>query len=244
MRISVLLLALWGVAWSQDSSDIARGKKLFRSNCAGCHGIDGGGGSGPSLTRAKFKRAPDAAALVQLIIEGIPTAGMPSSWHLLPDGPKQLAAYITSLRLVNEPPVTGDVQHGKAVYRSAGCSGCHTVRGEGSGLGPELTDIGLRRTAAFLGRALVKPSESVPETFLLVRVRPLDGPEVRGIRLNEDTFTIQLKDTAGKFYSYRKADLATIDKQFGQTLMPIYDRLTVVDRQDLVAYLASLRGEE
>jgi cytochrome c oxidase cbb3-type subunit 3 len=244
MRIAVLLLALWGVAWSQNPSDLDRGKKLFRGNCAGCHGIDGSGGSGPSLTRSKFKRAPDDAALIELIIAGIPTAGMPSSWHLLPDGPKQLAAYIKSLRQVDEPAVPGDVQHGRAVYRSAGCGGCHIIRGEGSGLAPELTDIGLRRTAAFLKTAVTKPSESIPESFLLVRVQPRDGREVRGIRLNEDSFTIQLKDAAGAFHSFRKTDLVTLDKQFGQSLMPGYDRLPAADLQDLIAYLVSLRGEE
>lgn len=244
MQIGVLALALCGLAWSNDANGIERGKKLFRGNCAGCHGIDGSGGSGPSLTRSKFKHAADNAELIELIVAGIPKAGMPSSWHLLPDGPKQLAAYITSLRQVSEPPVPGDVQHGKAVYRGAGCAGCHYIRGEGSGLGPELTDIGLRRTAAFLRSAVTSPSESISENFLLVSVQPRDGPEVRGIRLNEDSFTLQLKDERGRFYSFRKADLATIDKQFGHSLMPAYERLAAADLQDLVAYLVSLRGEE
>jgi cytochrome c oxidase cbb3-type subunit III len=244
MRVVVLLWAVFGMAWAQDTSDLERGKRLFRGNCAGCHGIDGSGGSGPSLSRSKFKRAPDDAALVELIINGIPAAGMPSSWHLLPDGPKHLAAYVNSFRQVNEPPVPGNVPHGRAVYRTAGCGGCHIIHGDGRGLGPELTDIGARRTAEALRKAIVNPGESIPESFLLVRAQLRDGRQVRGIRLNEDSFTIQLKDSAGAFHSFRKAELVKLDKQPGQSLMPAYDRLSAADLQDLVAYLVSLRGEE
>ncbi len=103
----VLLL----VAQAQDplahvpAADIERGKRLYGMNCGGCHGMDGNGGSGPPLTRAKFKRAADNAALIELITSGIATAGMPPSWHLLPDGPRQIAAYVRSLGEVKPVPV-------------------------------------------------------------------------------------------------------------------------------------------
>ena len=93
-------------------------------------------------------------------------------------------------------------------------------------------------------RAITDPAADVGESFTTVRVEPRDGNQVRGIRLNEDSFTIHVKDTSGAFRSFRKADLAKIEKQFDQSLMPGYQRLPEVDLQDLVAYLVSLRGEE
>ena len=71
------------------------------------------------------------------------------------------------------------------------------------------------------------------------------GSEVRGIRVNEDSFTIQLRDAQGRLYSFRKTDVANIDKQAGRSLMPSYkDRLNATDTDDLVAYLYSLgRGK-
>lgn len=250
MRHLLFLLALAAVGRSQDplanvtSADIERGKKLFRSNCAGCHGIEGEGGSGPALTRGKFKRARDNAALVELIINGIGTAGMPPSWHLLPDGPTHIAAYIRTLGQVNEPAVVGDVGHGASVYRSTGCANCHVIRREGKGFGPDLTDIGARRTSESLRRSLTHPGESSSEEYLLVRVQTADGKTVRGIRLNEDSFTIQIKDPVGAFHSYRKSDLAKLEKLFDQSLMPAYSTMPAPDLQDLVAYLSSLRGDE
>ena len=54
-----------------------------------------------------------------------------------------------------------------------------------------------------------------------------DGREVRGARINEDTFTIQLRDSNGQFQSFRKAEVKQIEKDFGKSLMPSYkDRLT------------------
>jgi cytochrome c oxidase cbb3-type subunit 3 len=81
--------------------------------------------------------------------------------------------------------------------------------------------------------------------YLPVRIVTRQGREVRGIRVNEDAFTIQVRDAAGKFYSLRKSDLELLDKQAGKSIMPGFaSRLTAPELTDLVAYLVSLRGTE
>jgi hypothetical protein len=61
------------------------------------------------------------------------------------------------------------------------------------------------------------------------------------VRINEDSFTIQMRDANGKFYSFRKSEVTNIDKQFNRSMMPSYkDRLNAADTDDLVAYLFSL----
>ena len=77
------------------------------------------------------------------------------------------------------------------------------------------------------------------------RIVTRQGREIRGIRVNEDAFTIQVRDAAGRFYSLRKSDLEVLDKQAGKTIMPSFaSRLTAPELNDLVAYLVSLRGTE
>src|ERR1700736_1203761 len=197
MLVLLLLLAALGVTQAQEqlatttSDDLERGKRLFRNNCAVCHGFDGTGGTGPSLAHAKLQRAPDTATLIEVIVEGIPTAGMPPSWHLLPNGPKLVAAYVLSLGQVKETPINGNADRGRAIYLQAGCGTCHIVRGEGVALGPELTDIGARRPAALLRQTILNPASSIPQGFLLIRAFPKNGSEVAGVRINEDSFTIQ-----------------------------------------------------
>jgi cytochrome c oxidase cbb3-type subunit 3 len=80
--------------------------------------------------------------------------------------------------------------------------------------------------------------------YLPVSVVSKDGSEVRGIRVNEDSFTIQVRDANGKFYSFRKSQVTNVDKQFNRSMMPSYkDRLNAADTDDLVAYLFSLGGK-
>jgi putative heme-binding domain-containing protein len=118
------------------------------------------------------------------------------------------------------------------------------VRGTGGALGPELTDIGARRSAAYLREALIDPATSTPEGFLVVRVTTRDGKKLWGVRVNEDSFTIQLRDSSGRFHSFRKLDLTQLTKDFKAELMPSYRDFNPAEMDDLVAYLASLRGEQ
>ena len=62
--------------------------------------------------------------------------------------------------------------------------------------------------------------------------------------MNEDSFSIQIRDLSGRFYSFRKADLKELKKLRGKTPMPSYERgLTTEELDDLVAYLAAQRGQ-
>ena len=79
--------------------------------------------------------------------------------------------------------------------------------------------------------------------FLPVQVVTRDGRTVRGVRLNEDVFTLQLRDATGAFHSFRKSEVKSISKETGASLMPgISNRLSAAELDDLVAYLASLGG--
>ena len=79
--------------------------------------------------------------------------------------------------------------------------------------------------------------------FLPVSVVETNGREVRGVRINEDSFTIQVRDASGQLYSFRKSNLERVDKQANRSLMPSFkDRLNTAELEDLVAYLVSLGG--
>ena len=117
------------------------------------------------------------------------------------------------------------------------------VRGEGSGFGPELTDIGTKRSAAHLRESIITPEASVPDGFMLLELLTSTGSTIRGIRVNEDSFSVQIKDSKGEFHSYRKAELREIRKLKGKSPMPPYaSGITPEELTDLISYLASLRG--
>ncbi len=238
----LLLLFAPGPAVSAD--DLALGKRLFESQCALCHGIDGKGGRGPSLARPRLDRAPDDEALRKVISRGVPDSEMPGAWQLSPREVGSVASYVRSLSALSPESLPGDAARGRTVYRDRGCAACHIIRGEGTSFGPELTEIGARRSAAFLRESLVKPAAAAPDGFVFVEAVAASGETVRGIRLNEDSFTIQLRGAAGEFRSFRKLDLKDLRKLTQESPMPAYDTLAASELDDLTAYLASLRGNK
>lgn len=243
-------------ASAQSKTDVEQGKLLFNGMCVECHGAGGTGGDAPSLNRARLSHAPDEAALANVISNGIPNTAMPRIRRFTENETRQLVAYVRSLGKVAEAKVAGDAKKGGDIYKNLGCATCHILSGQGGNLGPDLTEIGLMRGASYLRQAVVDPGATLPKgalavlsrgyaEYLPVRFVTKQGTEVRGIRVNEDAFTIQVRDQAGKFYSLRKSDLELLDKQTAKSLMPSFaTRLTSPQLTDLVAYLASLRGAE
>ncbi|HTM48598.1 MAG TPA: c-type cytochrome [Bryobacteraceae bacterium] len=224
-------------------SDLAAGEKLFQNHCALCHGPKGEGGRGPMLTQAKLSRAPDDAALVKVINNGIRGTEMPGAGSMSDREVQQTAAYVRSLGKISQKPVPGNPAHGAEIYKTKGnCAGCHAIKGEGGISGPELTNIGSRRSAAYLRESLLDPQAALPDGYLLTTVVTNTGQTVNGIRLNEDSFSIQIRDDAGRSYSFWKHEVSKIDKQRKKSPMPSYKgQLSDEEVTDLVAYLASMK---
>ncbi len=234
--------------------DVKTGAVMFGQLCVTCHGFNGTGGAGPPLNRAKLLAAPDDDALRAVINDGIAGTGMPRVRRTTPDELRQLVAYVRSLGTTAAAPIKGNPAKGAQIYASSGCAGCHVINGQGGVLGPVLTDVGHLRGAAYLRQALVDPGAVLPtgtlpfpsrgyREFLPVRVIKSDGSVVRGVRLNEDVFTLQVRDQGGRMHSFRKSETKAIQKEDGVSLMPAYgDRIKGDDLDDLVAYLASLGG--
>jgi putative heme-binding domain-containing protein len=224
--------------------DLPAGKRMFERHCALCHGIDGKGGRGPNLNRAKLFYAPDDTALKSVITEGI-SPGMPAGWFFSEDEVADIAAYVRSLGKIPSKPLPGDVTRGAAVFSKGACSRCHLFAGAGFAFGPDLTGVAERRSPGYVRNAIVAPAEHLPEGFLLVRASTASGRTIEGIRMNEDTFSIQLKDATGTFHSLRKQDLKDLQKLRGQSPMPSYKTiLTPAELDDLIAYLFSVRGSK
>jgi cytochrome c oxidase cbb3-type subunit 3 len=241
---------------TSSAAEIAQGERLFQAHCAGCHGPKGEGGSGPTLAAPTLVRATTEQLLIKVIAEGIPGTEMPRS-RLDTGQIKQIADFVRRLGQLPPERVPGDPQRGKELYLEKGaCAQCHSVNGRGGALGPDLTEIGLRRGARNLREALTDPEADVPksfsifrgdtgipENFLQVRVVTKDGRRLRGARVNEDTFSIQFRDAANRIHSFFKSDLAEFHKDWGKSSMPSYrDLFSKEELDDVVAYLVSLRG--
>lgn len=231
------------------AADRDRGKALYDGSCQLCHGPLGDGGKGANLAQAKLPRAVSDGDLVRIIEVGIPGTEMPGAWHMTRREITQVAAYVRTFARREAEKIPGNPAAGKRIYESNGCASCHTVldgRGVRSGglMGPDLSSIGARRSAAHLRESVLEPARSVPDDFLDTVVELKSGGRISGSRLNEDTFVIVIHDYAGSNHVIDKSTTRSITRNRKKSPMPSYTgKVTGNDLDDLIAYLASLREE-
>jgi cytochrome c oxidase cbb3-type subunit 3 len=241
MRITAIFFSalLCVYASPVQSTQAEQGKAIFRSNCAFCHGLTGTGGRGPNLVG--LQRSDDD--IKKVIRDGVPGSTMPAFSGFEQDDLNNLVKFIRDLSAgVSSDKVTGDPVAGRAVYDRAGCAGCHQIGGQGSTFGPDLTRVGGGRSLKYIRDSIVDPSADVPESYKGVTVVTKDGKRISGIRMNEDTFTVQLRLPSEQFRSLLKEDAKEVREET-KSLMPPYNNLSADDLTNLIAYLASLRGE-
>ena len=139
-------------------------------------------------------------------------------------------------------PPPGEPAAGQLLFQSSKCLDCHRVAEIGSRLGPDLSDVGNRRSTQSLQQAIVAPDAEVLPEHRFVQVITKDGATVVGRLLNQDAFSIQLMNQQEQLASYLKSNLRehTI---LQKGLMPSFEgTFTPQQLLDIVGYLASLKG--
>lgn len=233
-----------------DAGAEKQGAILFRQECVFCHGIGARGGMrGPDLTTGSWSHGGSDAELVRTITAGVPGTNMPPN-RLTDDEVWQIIAYVRTLQQAPAPPA-GDATAGEKVFfGDADCATCHMVNGRGGRLGPDLSHIGSARPRRHLIESIRDPDRQLTENsnfsgkYDTVIAVTRDGKTIRGVPLNEDTFTVQLMDAAENIHSFQKRSLKSLRHE-SKSLMPAYtaDLLSESHLQDLVAYLQSLRAK-
>jgi len=246
--------------YAGDVKAAKAGEYEFRINCALCHGLGAhGGGRGPDLTRAPKKHAHSDAELFQVISNGIPGTVMPANGTngqgvgMTDEEIWQIVTYIRSVEVKAPAKPQGSAVHGKELfYGDANCSLCHMVEGKGGRVGPELTAVGGSRTreaiidsvrnpSRRLAWGLTEATKEFPQEYETITVVTADGKEIKGVALNEDSFSVQMMDASQQIYLLEKDNLLSFKKS-RESIMPQYnpDILSDKDLQDLVAYLVSV----
>ena len=245
---------------ANDPKAAKAGEYEFRINCALCHGLGArGGGRGPDLTRAQKKHTHNDAEMFQVISNGIPGTAMPANGTngqgvgMTDTEIWQIITYIRSQEVKASAKTSGDLAHGKQLFFGDGnCSMCHMVEGKGGRLGPDLTSVGGSRTREALVDSIRNPSRRLawgltestkefPEEYETVTVVTQDGKQIKGVTLNEDSFTVQLMDSGEHIYLLEKDKLKSFQKT-RESMMPKYDPDVLSDKEvdDIVSFLVSV----
>jgi putative heme-binding domain-containing protein len=223
------------------AADLALGRKLYVGRCGHCHGQDGEGGRGAVLNSGRFRSGGSDRELFVTIRSGIPNSEMPGAPNLAEADVWRLVAYVQQLGRQGAADVSpGDPAAGALVYQTSGCASCHRINNQGGFFGPDLTDVGVKRAARYLRESIVDPSADIPLDYRPVAVIDRTGNLISGIHLNEDEYSIHLRDLGGNLRSFMKSEVGEI-RLPRQSLMPAYPSLSSTDLENLVAYLKSLQ---
>ena len=227
----------------QGNQDAIRdGGTKFRSRCAGCHGPDARGYIGPDITGLSASGYTDDR-LFGIVRRGVPGTEMTPADPLRVSDRDiwQVLAYLDTLKAAPSTPASGDAQNGERIFR-ANCSSCHMVNGRGGQLGPDLSRVGSGRSRPVLLNKVRGTSDNVRPGYEAVTVVTRDGQRIRGVKKNEDEFSIQIVDMRERLQGYLKANLTEILTE-PRTVMPAYSAEQLNDRalDDLLQYLTTLR---
>jgi putative heme-binding domain-containing protein len=191
----------------------------------------------------------------ELMLEtGAPDLKLEVAWHTSEDArPRALALRRLLVPWASpkpEPaPLGGERQipelagghwlHGKRVFFSeaAACSKCHTVHGQGSKLGPDLSNL-IHRDYASVLRDIREPSAAINPDHVAWHAALKDGEMLTGVLLADSREQITLGDAAGQSNVVLKARLLSL-KPSPVSLMPegIDKTLGEAAMKDLLTFL-------
>ena len=226
--------------YASDAAVVEAGRQLFVDTCSPCHGPSGEGGRGPSLVDGRQMRRASDRQLFDVIKNGLRATDMPPS----PLSEEQTWKVVTFLLGLNTPAIEanapGNVDAGRQLFwGSTGCSNCHTIRGQGGALGPDLTDIGVVRRVDRLTESIVDPNARIVDGFQGVKATKRDGQTIKGVAKLDTNYSLRLLDGAGRLHFLDKRNLAAVAPA-KESLMPGHYAKTLSEDEmrDLVAFLS------
>ncbi len=238
--------------------------------CFACHSVaDEGGRVGPELTRAGYLYKPEWLYVwIKNPQHAKPKTRMPNL-GVKEDQARALVAYLESLKGQSgdeeeeegeegedaEPIVLdewktyletkGDALAGEKLFfdleGTANCAKCHTVKGEGGRIGPNLSLVGTSRTQEFLLESILNPKAVITVGYSSILILTKEGKFLTGIKINEDDQSLDIMDKEGKPLHIEKSLVKKFKTQ-KISIMPgnFKDILSEEEIKNLLAYLTRL----
>jgi len=144
ISLCIITSSASAIDYPDERPSIESGKKIYLSNCAGCHGEKGDGSfpGASNFTNSEKMITSNSSIFFDAITNGIPGTAMPSFSKFPKKDRWDVIAYLWTLWIDRQ-----SAENGKMIYEK-NCAGCHSVLGNGYGL-PEAFDFtNLSQTAS------------------------------------------------------------------------------------------------
>ncbi len=136
-----------------------------------------------------------------------------------------------------------DFKSAQAMYTASACITCHTMRGEGGTIGPDLTQLGTRFTKRDILESIIEPNKVISDQYASTVFSLKDGNSVIGKLVKEENgkyYVSQNPFAPDQLKEINVKDVVT-SKPADVSLMPplLINNLNPERLRDLMAYLVS-----
>lgn len=156
-----------------------------------------------------------------------------AQWFKRPGKPDETIAQVRALK--------GDAKRGAGLFKGekAACAKCHSFRGNGGDVGPDLSEIPKKYDSGEILYNILDPSAAVSFGYEATLIKTKSDKIVSGVVLGDGEEVI-LKDANGELVFVESAEIAA-RKELEKSLMPdnVALGLSPQDLADLLAYLTS-----
>lgn len=160
-----------------------------------------------------------------------------------PKGPGKNWKMEDALPIVEKDSGDRDFKRGAALFAAIRCKSCHTVRGEGGSIGPDLTQLGTRFTMKDILESVIEPNKVISDQYASTVFTLKDGSSILGRLKNEDeeNYYVSQNPYAPQVLKQIPKKSVTASKIAEVSMMPpgTINVLNPAELKDLMAYLKS-----
>lgn len=132
-------------------------------------------------------------------------------------------------------------KRGKAMYVATTCSRCHSIKGEGGNIGPDLSQIGTRFSTKDILEAIIDPSKTISDQYAATQFQLKNGKSMVGKIANQDNTFYYLSQNPyapDVLVKVKKQDVMAKNYSTISLMLPgLVNPLNADELKDLVAYL-------
>jgi putative heme-binding domain-containing protein len=161
-----------------------------------------------------------------------------------PKGPGRNWKVDSALAVIQNDSDSRNLERGKELFTATLCSSCHRFGGEGSDIGPDLSQLGTRFSTKDILVSIIEPSKEISDQYAASYFYMKDGSSVVGRVTNQDKdkyYISQNPFAPQQIREIRKSDVSRVSISDAPSIMfpRLINGLNPEELKDLMAYLTS-----
>lgn len=237
-----------------DPQAAERGKTIFASDCASCHGpLARGTSNGPDLVRSLTVLHDHYGDTIGPYLQhdhpaaaGTPIGSLTQNQiedlsHFLHQQVEDTLRSGPYTKVLNV--LTGNAQAGEAYFNGpGGCAACHSATGDLAGIASKYDPPTLQQKMLFPRTVAIGRGPVTAPKPVTVTVTTESGESVSGTLVYMDDFNVALRDAAGNYHSWARTPRLKIERHDPYAAHEaLLDNITDTEVHNLVAYLETLK---